>query len=79
MKKDQIKVGGTYAVKVSGSVQPVRITGESQYGGWDGVNTNTGRKIRIRSAAKCRYDTATYPATSKSVDATPNERGIYNP
>lgn len=56
MKKAEIKTGRTYGVKVSGTVQPVRIVAESKYGGWDAINTKTGRTIRIRTAAKCRFD-----------------------
>jgi hypothetical protein len=54
MKKDQVTIGGLYAAKVSGTVVPVRITGESAYGGWNAVNTKTGRKVCIRSAARLR-------------------------
>jgi hypothetical protein len=54
MKKAQVQLGGTYVVKVSGVLTTVRITGESPYGGWDAVNTRTGRAVRIRSAARLR-------------------------
>lgn len=54
MKKNEITIGGVYAAKVSGKVVPVRITGESPYGGWDAVNTQTKRAIRVRSAARLR-------------------------
>ena len=54
MKKNEITIGGVYAAKVRGKVVPVRITGESPYGGWDGVNTQTRRAIRVRSAARLR-------------------------
>jgi len=54
MKKHEITIGGVYAAKVSGKVVPVKITGESPYGGWDAVNTQTKRAIRVRSAARLR-------------------------
>ena len=54
MKKADIEIGKTYVVKVSGILAPVRITGESRYGGWDGVNTKTNRTIRIKSAQRIR-------------------------
>ena len=54
MKKHEITIGGVYTAKVSGRVVPVRITRESPYGGWDGVNTQTQRAVRIRSAARLR-------------------------
>ena len=54
MKKQDVKVGETYRVKVSGSVADVRITGENPHGGWDGVNTLTNRKVRIKSPQRLR-------------------------
>jgi hypothetical protein len=54
MKKRDIEIGKTYLAKVSGNLVPVRITSESAYGGWNAVNTTTGREVRIRSAARLR-------------------------
>jgi hypothetical protein len=54
MKKHEVILGQVYAVKVSGRIQPVRLVAESPYGGWVGRNEQTGREIRIRSAAKLR-------------------------
>ena len=54
MKKNEINIGGVYAAKVSGKVVPVKITGESPYGGWQAVNMQTQRAVRIRSAARLR-------------------------
>lgn len=54
MKKNEITIGGVYVAKVSGRIVPVRITGASPYGGWDGINTKTTRAVRIRSAARLR-------------------------
>jgi len=54
MKKAQVKVGGTYAAKVSGKVVPVRIDAENPRGGWDATNTATGKKVRIKSAQRLR-------------------------
>jgi len=54
MKKQDVKVGETYRVKVSGSVADVRITGVSPHGGWDGVNVSTKRKVRIKSPQRLR-------------------------
>jgi len=49
-----VKVGSTYLVKVSVKVVPVRITGESRYGGWDAVNERTRKTVRIKSAQRLR-------------------------
>lgn len=54
MKKRDIEIGNTYIVKVSGVLAKVRITGESPYGGWRGLNLATGREVRIPSAARLR-------------------------
>lgn len=37
MKKNNVQLGKTYAVKVSGSVVPVRLDRENAHGGWDGT------------------------------------------
>ena len=54
MKRRDVTLGQVYAVKVSGRIQPVRLIAESPHGGWVGRNEQTGREIRIRSAAKLR-------------------------
>lgn len=58
MKKAQIQIGKTYRAKVSGKLANVRITGECLYGGWDGINTDTGRTVRIKSAQRLRFEVA---------------------
>jgi hypothetical protein len=63
MKIADVKIGQLYLVKVSGSIQPVRITAEAnerltsagyRHGGWHAVNINTGREVRIRSVQRLR-------------------------
>ena len=54
MKKNEVKVGQVYRCKVSGSMADVRITAENPHGGWDGVNTLTNRKLRIKSSQRLR-------------------------
>jgi len=61
MKKNDVKVGEAYRVKVSGSVADVRITGVSPHGGWDGVNVATSRKVRIKSPQRLRGKSPTRP------------------
>jgi len=56
MQKQNIKVGSTYIVKVSGILTKVRITREHVRGGWYGTNLGTGREIRIRTAARLRSE-----------------------
>lgn len=54
MKKAEVVVGERYAAKVSGALTVVRIDRASPHGGWDATNLETGRKVRIRSAARLR-------------------------
>ena len=54
MKKGEVKIGESYWCKVSGRFAAVRIVGVSPHGGWDGVNTNTRRTVRVRSAQRLR-------------------------
>lgn len=54
MKKNDVEIGKTYEVKVSGKIQLVRIISKSVHGGWVGVNTSTGRNVRIRTGARLR-------------------------
>jgi len=54
MKKKDLKVGETYFAKVSDKLVQVKIVGESRFGGWDGINLTTGKKVRIKSAQRLR-------------------------
>jgi hypothetical protein len=54
MKKNEVKVGGSYLAKVSDKVVAVRITGENPRGGWDATNEATGKAVRIKSAQRLR-------------------------
>ena len=69
MKKADVKVGGTYAAKVSGKVVPVRIDAENPRGGWDATNTVTRKKVRIKSARRLRG------AVGKAKAGKPRTRG----
>ena len=54
MKKRDVRIGAPYVAKVSDRLTEVRITSENAHGGWDGINTTTNRKVRIKSAQKLR-------------------------
>lgn len=56
MRKADVKVGGFYIAKVSGKLTRVKLLTESPYGGWDAVNIETNRAIRIKTAARLRRD-----------------------
>lgn len=54
MKAKDVEIGGTYFVRVSGNVVPVKIVSTCPYGGWTGRNAVTGREVRIKTAARLR-------------------------
>ncbi|MHC4405845.1 MAG: hypothetical protein ACYTG0_39880 [Planctomycetota bacterium] len=54
MKKNEVKIGGVYAAKVSDKLVSVRIDAENPHGGWDATNLATGKKVRIKSAQRLR-------------------------
>lgn len=58
MKQNDVKVGGTYTMKIGANTFAVRITDEKWKGdkldGWVGVNLTTNRSVRIKTAAASR-------------------------
>jgi hypothetical protein len=70
MKKDNVKVGQTYAAKVSGNVVPVRLDKVNLRGGWDGVNLRSGKSVRIRSSQRLRglWPKKTMPIVAEKAD-----------
>jgi hypothetical protein len=54
MKKNEVKVGGSYVAKVSDRIVTVRIDSTHSKGGWNATNTRTGKRIRIKSAQRLR-------------------------
>lgn len=58
MKTHEVHVGKVYAARVSGKLAPVYLLRESHYGGWDGRNEVTKYPVRIRSAARLRFEVA---------------------
>jgi hypothetical protein len=69
MKKSQVQVGETYIAKVSGTLTTIRILRDSPYGGWDAVNTKTGREVRVKTAARLRRPALTRSITPQEVEA----------
>jgi hypothetical protein len=79
MKKADVTIGATYIVKVSGKLTRVRLTRESPYGGWDGLNLATQREVRIRSAARLRAPVGQYRSARLNTTTprlAPAERGL---
>lgn len=58
MLKRQVRIGSHYAIRHSGEskLSVIRIDSESQYGGYNATKLKTGRTIRIKSAAKLRFE-----------------------
>ena len=54
MKKADVSFGTIYMARVSGNLVKVRLDAESPYGGWLATNLDTGRQVRIRTAARLR-------------------------
>jgi hypothetical protein len=54
MKKNDVKVGGLYTAKVSDKLVAVRIESAHSKGGWNAINTATGKRIHIKSAQRLR-------------------------
>ena len=76
MKKDSVHLGETYLAKVSGNLVPVRVDAENPHGGWNATNTETGRKVRIKSAQRLRR-----PVSERSkapVQRAPDDRDVDN-
>lgn len=54
MLKGDVVVGAVYIVKVSGKLASVRLNSEHRGGGWMGTNLDTGRDVRVKTAARLR-------------------------
>lgn len=72
MLKKEIKINSHYAIRHSGerNLSVIRIDSESIYGGYNATKLKTGRTIRIKSAAKLRYEVELNP------DAPPKWRKV---
>lgn len=78
MKKDNVKLGQTYACKVSGNVVPVRLDKESPHGGWLGVNMATRKEVRIKSSQRLRglWPKKTMPIVADKGEAKADDQGV---
>lgn len=56
MKRDEIKIGGFYLVKVSGRICVVKILCVTKPKGWYAQNLHTGKHINIKSALRIRQE-----------------------
>lgn len=56
MKKADVRIGSTYRARVSGKITDIRIDSPSQFGGWHATNLQTGREVRVKTAARLRRE-----------------------
>lgn len=55
MRKEDVEIGGRYRAKVSRKLTVIRIVAPAAFGsGWVAVNEQTGRAVRVKSAARLR-------------------------
>ena len=82
MKKNEVQVGKTYAMKVSGDVVPVKITGEKWSGdkhtGWIGTNTKTNRGVRIKTAQRLRAEVGAAAKNERQDHEAPTAKELAN-
>jgi hypothetical protein len=69
MKAKDVQIGGTYIAKVSGKLTSVTLLQTSAYGGWEAFNEATGKRVRIKTAARLRR-----PYTMQEAEA---DAGIF--
>jgi hypothetical protein len=78
MKKESVKLGCTYVVKVSGKVAPVKLTAVNPHGGYDGLNMTTKKTVRVRSAGRLRglWPKKTLPIATEKDDGQADDKGV---
>jgi hypothetical protein len=54
MKKAEIRIRGRYVAKVSNKIVTVMIESENPFGGWFAINESTGKRVKIKTAARLR-------------------------
>jgi hypothetical protein len=67
MLKKEVEIGKHYAIRHHGDskLSVVMIQSVSAYGGYNALKLKTQRTIRIKSAAKLRFEVERNPATGK--------------
>jgi len=87
MKKTDVKIGGTYMVKVASNLVPVKITREHDKGGWEGTSVKTGKSIRIKTAQRLRAEAGSKSGSdspkpaktkAKATDDKPKKLGLLD-
>ena len=67
MLKKDVRLGAHYAIRHHGEskLSVIRLDSESTYGGYNATKMKTQRTIRIKSAAKLRFEVAQDLETGK--------------
>ena len=78
MKKEKVKLGQTYVVKVSGKVAPVKLTAVNPHGGYDGVNQETKKTVRVRNAGRLRglWPKKNLPIVAGKTEGKADDKGV---
>ena len=77
MKREEVKVGGTYLAKVGARSVEVKIESENSKGGWNAKSVASGKPIRLKDPKHLRpatgggADDAEEPAASDDADVVP--------
>lgn len=76
MKKNEVKIGGVYAAKVTDKLVPVRIDA-TKGTGWSATNLATGKTIYIKSAQRLRDEAkgAAKPPAQKAAKSPTAAKG----
>jgi len=73
MLKREVRVGSYYAIRhhtdPAYRLSVIQIDSESIYGGYNATKLTTNRRIRIKSAAKLRYEVERNPEYPTNPDA----------
>jgi hypothetical protein len=78
MKKNNVKLGAVYAVKVSGEIQPVRLDSTNPHGGFNGTNMRTKKSVRIVSTQRLRglWPKKTLPIVADKAAGQADDQGV---
>lgn len=80
METSDVKTGSLYKATVTNKLVTIKILGINPQGGWDALNTATGKKIRIKTAQSLKEATGdkekapTLPSVSKLVTKPGKDR-----
>ena len=79
MKKHEVVVGRSYAIKVAGRMERITIAAESWSGskhvGWEGTLHSNGHRVRVKDPTRLRPLATLQAASQGDGSAAPAEQG----